>query len=111
MGAFTEPGAMIAVRGGEEAVAAAVAASEGALTVAAFNGPGLQVLSGGVRAVERAAVGFEALGIPTRRLRVSRAFHSPLMRPVADRIADAARALVPQDPSVPLMSTVTAEWQ
>ncbi|WTD23254.1 hybrid non-ribosomal peptide synthetase/type I polyketide synthase [Streptomyces anulatus] len=111
MGAFTEPGAMIAVRGGEEAVAAAVAESEGALTVAAFNGPGLQVLSGGVRAVERAAVGFEALGIPTRRLRVSRAFHSPLMRPVADRIADAARALVPQDPSVPLMSTVTAEWQ
>ncbi|MFE3387621.1 amino acid adenylation domain-containing protein [Streptomyces anulatus] len=111
MGAFTEPGAMIAVRGGEEAVAAAVAGSEGALAVAAFNGPGLQVLSGGVRAVERAAVGFEALGIPTRRLRVSRAFHSPLMRPVADRLADAARALAPQDPSVPLMSTVTAEWQ
>ncbi|WP_143672494.1 type I polyketide synthase, partial [Streptomyces sp. rh206] len=111
MGAFTEPGAMIAVRGGEEAVAAAVAGSEGALTVAAYNGPGLQVLSGGVLAVERAAVGFEALGIPTRRLRVSRAFHSPLMRPVADRLADAARALAPQDPSVPLMSTVTAEWQ
>ncbi|MFE3379320.1 amino acid adenylation domain-containing protein [Streptomyces anulatus] len=111
MGAFTEPGAMIAVRGGEEAVAAAVAGSEGALAVAAFNGPGLQVLSGGVRAVERAAVGLEALGIPTRRLRVSRAFHSPLMRPVADRLADAARALAPQDPSVPLMSTVTAEWQ
>lgn len=111
MGAFTEPGSMIAVRGGEEAVAAAVAGSEGALTVAAFNGPGLQVLSGGVRAVERAAVGFEALGIPTRRLRVSRAFHSPLMRPVADRLAEAARALAPQDPSVPLMSTVTAEWQ
>ncbi|MFB7483873.1 amino acid adenylation domain-containing protein [Streptomyces anulatus] len=111
MGAFTEPGAMIAVRGGEEAVAAAVAGSEGALAVAAFNGPGLQVLSGGVRAVERAAVGLEALGIPTRRLRVSRAFHSPLMRPVADRLADAARALAPQDPSIPLMSTVTAEWQ
>ncbi|MFJ6808980.1 amino acid adenylation domain-containing protein [Streptomyces anulatus] len=111
MGAFTEPGAMIAVRGGEETVAAAVAGSEGALAVAAYNGPGLQVLSGRVRAVERAAVDFEALGIPTRRLRVSRAFHSPLMRPVADRLADAARALAPQDPSVPLMSTVTAEWQ
>ncbi|WP_248844690.1 non-ribosomal peptide synthetase/type I polyketide synthase [Streptomyces anulatus] len=111
MGAFTEPGAMIAVRGGEEAVAAAVAGSEGALALAAFNGPGLQVLSGGVRAVERAAVGLEALGIPTRRLRVSRAFHSPLMRPVADRLANAARALAPQDPSIPLMSTVTAEWQ
>lgn len=111
MGAFTEPGAMIAVRGGEEAVAAAVAESDGALAVAAYNGPGLQVLSGGVRAVERAAAGLEALGVPTRRLRVSRAFHSPLMRPVADRIADAARALTPQAPSVPLMSTVTAEWQ
>ncbi|UZI26762.1 non-ribosomal peptide synthetase/type I polyketide synthase [Streptomyces sp. VB1] len=111
MGAFTEPGAMIAVRGGEEAVAAAVAESDGALAVAAYNGPGLQVLSGGVRAVERAAACLEALGVPTRRLRVSRAFHSPLMRPVADRIADAARVLTPQVPSVPLMSTVTAEWQ
>ncbi|MFH9685567.1 amino acid adenylation domain-containing protein [Streptomyces sp. NPDC017413] len=111
MGAFTEPGSMIAVRGGEEAVAAAVAESDGALTVAAYNGPGLQVLSGGVRAVERAAAGLEALGVPTRRLRVSRAFHSPLMRPVGGRIAEAARALTPHVPSVPLMSTVTAEWQ
>ncbi|MFJ9112488.1 amino acid adenylation domain-containing protein [Streptomyces sp. NPDC102283] len=111
MGAFTAPGAMIAVHGGEEAVAAAVAESDGALGVAAYNGPGLQVLSGGVRAVERAATDLEALGFPTRRLRVSRAFHSPLMRPVADRLADAARALTPQIPSVPLMSTVTAEWQ
>ncbi|MGW7094274.1 amino acid adenylation domain-containing protein [Streptomyces sp. NPDC054874] len=111
MGAFTEPGAMIAVRGGEEAVAATVAEYDGALAVAAYNGPGLQVLSGDVRTVERAAAGLEALGVPTRRLRVSRAFHSPLMRPVADRIADAARALTPQVPSVPLMSTVTAEWQ
>ncbi|MFI6138987.1 amino acid adenylation domain-containing protein [Streptomyces griseus] len=111
MEAFTEPGAMIAVRGGEEAVAAAVAESDGALTVAAYNGPGLQVLSGGVRAVESAAARLEGLGVPTRRLRVSRAFHSPLMRPVADRIAEAARALAPRAPSVPLMSTVTAEWQ
>ncbi|MFD4233444.1 amino acid adenylation domain-containing protein [Streptomyces sp. NPDC058542] len=111
MGAFTEPGAMVAVRGGEEAVAAAVAESDGAVAVAAYNGPGLQVLSGGVRAVERATAGLEALGVPTRRLRVSRAFHSPLMRPVGDRLADAARALTPQVPSVPLMSTVTAEWQ
>ncbi|WP_033894806.1 hybrid non-ribosomal peptide synthetase/type I polyketide synthase [Streptomyces anulatus] len=111
MGTFTEPGAMIAVRGGEDAVAAAVAASDGALAVAAYNGPGLQVLSGTVSAVERAALGLDAQGVPTRRLRVSRAFHSPLMRPVGDLLADAARALAPRAPSVPLMSTVTAEWQ
>lgn len=111
MGVFTAPGAMLAVRGGEEAVAAAMAESGGSLTVAAYNGPGLQVLSGTVSAVERAALDLEAQGVPTRRLRVSRAFHSPLMRPVADRLADAARALTPRAPSVPLMSTVTAAWQ
>ncbi|OCC12578.1 Erythronolide synthase, modules 5 and 6 [Streptomyces sp. PTY087I2] len=111
MGAFTDPGAMLAVRGGEEAVAAAVADSGGSLAVAAYNGPGLQVLSGTVSAVERAALALDAQGVPTRRLRVSRAFHSPLMRPVADRLADAARALTPRAPSVPLMSTVTGEWQ
>ncbi|WP_318196293.1 non-ribosomal peptide synthetase/type I polyketide synthase [Streptomyces sp. MCL20-2] len=111
MGAFTEPGGMLAVRGGEEAVAAAVAQSGGSLTVAAYNGPGLQVLSGTVSAVERAARTLDAQGVPTRRLRVSRAFHSPLMRPVADRLADAARSLTPRAPSVPLMSTVTGAWQ
>ncbi|WP_374935688.1 amino acid adenylation domain-containing protein [Streptomyces sp. SM11] len=111
MGTFTEPGAMIAVRGGEDAVVAAVAASDRALAVAAYNGPGLQVLSGTVSAVERAVLDLDARGVPTRRLRVSRAFHSPLMRPVGDLLADAARALAPQAPSVPLMSTVTAEWQ
>ncbi|MEV5581027.1 amino acid adenylation domain-containing protein [Streptomyces parvus] len=111
MGAFTDPGAMLAVRGGEEAVAAAVARSGGSLTVAAYNGPGLQVLSGPVSSVERAALALDAQGVPTRRLRVSRAFHSPLMRPVAGRLADAARALTPRAPSVPFMSTVTGAWQ
>ncbi|MFJ7327827.1 amino acid adenylation domain-containing protein [Streptomyces cyaneofuscatus] len=111
MGAFTEPGAMIAVRGSEEAVAAVVAEADGDLSVAAYNGPGLQVLSGSVLGVERAVRDLDALGIPVRRLRVSRAFHSPLMRPVAERLADAARALTLHEPSVPLMSTVTAEWQ
>ncbi|MFF6910679.1 amino acid adenylation domain-containing protein [Streptomyces sp. NPDC012389] len=111
MGEFTEPGTMIAVRGGEEAVASVVAEAGGDLAVAAYNGPGLQVLSGSVSAVERAARDLDAQGVPVRRLRVSRAFHSPLMRPVAERLADAARALTLHDPSVPLMSTVTAEWQ
>ncbi|WP_405638421.1 amino acid adenylation domain-containing protein [Streptomyces sp. NBC_01178] len=111
MGGFTEPGAMLSVLGGDEAVAAAVAGSAGALTVAAYNGPGLQVLSGSVSAVERAAHDLDAQGVATRRLRVSRAFHSPLMRPIAGPLAEAARALVPQTPSVALMSTVTAEWQ
>nr|WP_103508789.1 hybrid non-ribosomal peptide synthetase/type I polyketide synthase [Streptomyces sp. SM13] len=111
MGTLTEPGAMIAVRGNEDAVAAAVAASDGALAVAAYNGPGLQILSGAVPTVERAVLSLEAQGVPTRRLRVSRAFHSPLMRPIADRLADAARALNPQAPTIALMSTVTAEWQ
>ncbi|MFD8619295.1 amino acid adenylation domain-containing protein [Streptomyces sp. NPDC059513] len=111
MGEFTEPGAMIAVGGGEEAVASVVAGAGDDLAVAASNGPGLQVLSGSLSAVERAARDLGAQGVPVRRLRVSRAFHSPLMRPVAERLADAARALTVHEPSVPLMSTVTAEWQ
>ncbi|MFE9461754.1 amino acid adenylation domain-containing protein [Streptomyces californicus] len=110
MGGFTEPGAMLSVLGADEAVAAAVAGSGGALAVAAYNGPGRLVLSGSVAAVERAARDLDARGVTTRRLRVSRAFHSPLMRPITGPLADAARALTPAAPDVPLMSTVTAEW-
>ncbi|MGW6459756.1 acyltransferase domain-containing protein, partial [Streptomyces sp. NPDC055078] len=51
MGTFTGPGTMAAVHRGDEAAAAAVAESDGALAVAAYNGPGRLVLSGAAPAV------------------------------------------------------------
>ncbi|MFI2511136.1 amino acid adenylation domain-containing protein [Streptomyces sp. NPDC018972] len=112
MGGSTAPGAMAAVLGAEEReVAALVDASGGELAVAAYNGPGRLVISGIPDAVRRASRRLTEQGAAVRPLRVSRAFHSPLMEPVAQALADAARGLAPTAPTTPVMSTLTAAWQ
>ncbi|QNE74168.1 SDR family NAD(P)-dependent oxidoreductase [Streptomyces finlayi] len=111
MGTSTPPGAMTAVRGAdEESVAALVAEASGELAVAAYNGPGRLVLSGSPGAIARAAEELSARGAALRTLEVSRAFHSPLMEPIAQALADAARTVEVTAPGRPVMSTVTAQW-
>lgn len=111
MGTSTPPGAMVAVRGADEGdVAALVAADPGELAVAAYNGPGRLVLSGSPGAIGRAAAKLSARGAAIRTLEVSRAFHSPLMEPIAQALTDAARTVEITAPGLPVMSTLTAEW-
>ncbi|MER8224279.1 amino acid adenylation domain-containing protein [Streptomyces sp. NPDC094143] len=107
---LTERGAMAAVLGADDAVEALVAASGGALAVAARNAPGRLVLSGTVRAVQDALAELTARGVAARGLRVSHGFHSPLMEPAARAVHDAARALSPGTGRIPLLSTLTADW-
>ncbi|MFI8858547.1 amino acid adenylation domain-containing protein [Streptomyces prasinus] len=112
MGGSTPPGAMAAVRGaGEGEVESLVAASPGDLAVAAYNGPGRLVLSGSPDAVRRASERLTAHGATVRPLRVPRAFHSPLMEPVAHALSGAARRLTVSAPEIAVMSTLTAEWR
>ncbi|MEU9351391.1 amino acid adenylation domain-containing protein [Streptomyces griseoloalbus] len=112
MGESTAPGAMAAVRGAREhEVAALVDACGGELAVAAYNGPGRLVISGTPDAVRRASARLTEQGATVRPLRVSRAFHSPLMEPVAPALTDAARGLAPSAPTLAVMSTLTAAWQ
>ncbi|MFD1500615.1 beta-ketoacyl synthase N-terminal-like domain-containing protein, partial [Streptosporangium lutulentum] len=105
------PGAMAAVRGGEETVAALVADSRGALSVAAINASAQVVVAGTPEAVDRAVRELTAQGVAARRLEVSRAFHSPLMDPALAPLAEAPASLTLHPSVTPLMSTVTAEWQ
>ncbi|MEV6172012.1 beta-ketoacyl synthase N-terminal-like domain-containing protein [Streptomyces sp. NPDC051954] len=66
---------------------------------AAFNGPRSTVLSGDLAALDRIASALD--GVRVRRLEVSHAFHSPLMRPVLEpfhRIAEETAGGVPRTP-------------
>lgn len=105
------PGAMAAVRGDEDIVAGLVSASDGALGVAAVNGPGRVVISGDEDAVDRALAELTSRGVAARRLRVSHAFHSPLLEPVLDPLRDAAKALTVRPAAVAMLSTVTGTWR
>lgn len=80
------------------------------LVVANDNAPGQVVISGRHDALEVAVEGMRAAG--ARRivpLPVSGAFHSPLMAPVADALAEAFEAEPWHDARIPVVSNVTGE--
>ncbi|CAM5674781.1 amino acid adenylation domain-containing protein [Streptomyces chartreusis] len=107
VGELARPGAMAAVRGDEDTVAEFL----NSVSVAAVNGPGQVVISGTEDAVEQALTELTRRGVATRRLRVSHAFHSPLLEPVLDPLRDAAKALTVRPGAVPMLSTVSGEWR
>ena len=107
------PGAMAAVLGlaTEEVVAACREASSGAeVAVAAnLNAPDQTVLSGDPAAVERAGEGCKARGAKrVIALKVSGAFHSPLMQPAVAGLTEALGAADFADPAVPIIANATA---
>nr|WP_307826926.1 SDR family NAD(P)-dependent oxidoreductase [Streptomyces pactum] len=83
MQALPAGGAMVAVAAPEAEVIEALAGREGAV-IAAVNGPSSVVVSGVEEAVLEVGEVFAGRGCRTRRLRVSHAFHSPLMEPVVE---------------------------
>ena len=98
-------GAMAALGAGAAEVAGL--ATEAGVAVAAHNGPASTVVSGRAAAVEAAMSAARARGWSAVRLRVSHAFHSPLVAAVAPRV-DAALEQIPfAPPRRPVASTVT----
>ncbi|GAA2000512.1 type I polyketide synthase [Nocardiopsis rhodophaea] len=102
-------GGMLSVVGDEDRLAEWADGRSG-LWTAAWNAPGRTVLSG-----ERAVLGtareeLEALGFTCRKVPVSHAFHSGLMAPVAERLAEAARGVPARTPDVPTAANLTGTW-
>ncbi len=107
MQALPDGGAMVALDGTEEEAVTALAEFGGQVAVASVNGPRSVVISGAREAVLAVAAGFEARGRRAVRLRVSHAFHSPLVAPVLDEFLGVARTLTFRPPRIPIISTVT----
>ena len=108
------PGAMAAVLGlATEQVRRACgdASSDGSVAVAAnINAPDQTVISGDPAGVERAGARCRELGakrvVP---LKVSGAFHSPLMVTVVDGLHEALREHEPGEPRFPIVANASAE--
>ncbi|OEV13554.1 hypothetical protein AN218_02940, partial [Streptomyces nanshensis] len=97
MQALPEGGAMAAVAADEEEILPTL---DGRVALAAVNGPGAVVVSGDEDAVEAVTAHWREKGRRTTRLRVSHAFHSPLMDPVLDEFAAVVRELDFHEPAV-----------
>ncbi|CCG40384.1 type I polyketide synthase [Magnetospirillum molischianum] len=103
-------GAMASVAAPEGVVSAAIAEAvkAGALvSVAAINTPEDIVIAGPADRVADLRRGFEAQGYRTQELRVSHAFHSPLMRPMVDVFAEVAAGVSYRPAHLPMVSTVS----
>ncbi|WP_456034709.1 type I polyketide synthase, partial [Streptomyces rochei] len=100
MEALPDGGAMIAVQATEEDVRKHLIDG---VDIAAVNGPASVVISGAVEAVTEVAGHFER----TTRLKVSHAFHSPLMEPMLAEFGKSAAELTYHASAVPVVSNVT----
>ncbi|MEU6776572.1 type I polyketide synthase [Streptomyces sp. NPDC046759] len=97
-------GAMVAVQATEEEVLPLLTDR---VSVAAVNGPSSVVVSGDETAVLAIAAAFAGQGRKTSRLKVSHAFHSPLMDPMLERFAEVVRGLAFEKPQLPVVSNLT----
>ena len=103
-------GGMVALIGADPDQALQVChdAAEGDVLVCAnFNAPGQIVLSGHRAACERAVMAASGVGVKATPLAVAGAFHSPLMQPAADGMAQALAAVDFAPPRWPVWSNVT----
>ncbi|GAA3287276.1 hypothetical protein GCM10020218_050560 [Dactylosporangium vinaceum] len=100
MQALPSGGQMIAVQADEATVRAALV--EGA-EIAAVNGPDSVVLSGDVEQVAA------SLGVKTRRLNVSHAFHSAYMDGMLEEFRAVVASVPAQAPAIPVVSNVTGD--
>ena len=105
-------GGMAAILGLEDAdvVAACAEAAQGEVVSAVnFNAPGQVVIAGGAAAVERAIEACKARGAKRAMpLPVSVPSHCALMRPAAERFAEAVAAIDWQAPQIALVQNVSA---
>ena len=108
MQALPPGGAMISVQASAEEVAPLLAGKEHRVALAAVNGPASVVISGDREVAEQIAEQIVGWGRKTKRLKVSHAFHSPLMKPALAELRAVADSLTFRPPSGPeFISTVT----
>lgn len=99
-------GAMAAVTADEPTVRDVMAAHAD-LSIAALNGPEATVISGAESSLTAVIQELGRQGIRAERLRVSHAFHSPLMEPILDGFEACAATVPTTPPRVHLVSNVT----
>ncbi len=108
------PGTMAAVLGLDgdrvSGICAEVSDAESVVVAANFNAPDQTVISGDPAAVERAGVRLKEAGAKrVLPLKVSGAFHSPLMAPAQEGLRDALNGVTFRDPLAPVIANASGE--
>ncbi|MDQ1039016.1 acyl transferase domain-containing protein/acyl carrier protein [Streptomyces sp. V3I8] len=104
-----EGGAMVALRTDEDTATALIAGRTDRVSLAAVNGPAATVLSGDRDELVSLTAEFESSGGKATWLKVSHAFHSPLMKPVLDELRTAVEGLTFRKPKLTVISDLTGQ--
>ncbi len=104
-----QPGTMAAIIGLDESVLTEIC-QQTDTCIANYNCPGQLVISGATTKIEQAMELAKEKGasrvVP---LEVSGAFHSPLMQPAVDGMAEILPTITFRDPSIPIIANTTAQ--
>ena len=107
MGALPAGGGMLAVRASAERVLQTIAPYAATVAVGAYNSPTHVVLSGARDALRAIETELVADGIRCDELRVSHAFHSPLIEPMLDAFGQIAAQIDFHAPQIRVISNLT----
>jgi [acyl-carrier-protein] S-malonyltransferase len=106
------PGSMAAILGLEDEVVEKLCRQILGVWPANYNCPGQIVVSGETPAVDECCAAAEDAGARRAvKLKVTGAFHSPLVARAGDRLRPAIERIKFQEPTAPFMSTVTARLE
>ena len=102
------PGAMAAILGLDESVVNSICQETGTW-LANINCPGQLVISGAVKNIEEAIASAKSKGaLRALALQVSGAFHSPLMQPAADGLANILNTINLRKSAIPVIANTNA---
>ncbi|WP_172387678.1 SDR family NAD(P)-dependent oxidoreductase [Streptomyces sp. MNP-20] len=105
--ALSGRGGMVSVLRSAAEVRDRIAEWDGAVSIAAANGPSSVVLSGDADALDRLVERWTAEGVETRRIAVDYASHSAHVEQIEERLHTVLEGIRPRTSAVPFYSTVT----
>ncbi|MBT9317709.1 polyketide synthase [Leptothoe spongobia] len=107
MQALPAGGAMVSAIASEQQVRAVIEAHAPGVSIAAINGPESIVFSGKKENVDAVATALDTQGIKIKHLKVSHAFHSPLMAPMLDEFKQVAQGINFAPPQIKVIANVS----
>jgi amino acid adenylation domain-containing protein len=109
MSTLPHDGDMAVIFADQSTAAKAIESYRKEISIAGVNGPNNIVISGKKTAIKTIVEKLQSEGIECRALKVSHAFHSPLMEPILDEFETVASEVRYQSPAIPLISNVTGK--
>jgi malonyl CoA-acyl carrier protein transacylase len=102
-------GEMVSVMATEEKIKSIIADYSDKVAIAAINSPQSIVISGNSQEIKAIVEALTKQAIKTKQLKVSHAFHSPLMTPMLKEFEQLANSITYNQPQIPIISNVTGK--